>query len=100
MTREIVNLLQAIAHILEVTSSPGNCRKKKVVTCSSMESEYQAMAETTREMVWLRSFLEDLDISSPSLMPMHYDNQAAIFITDNSTFHERTKHIEIDCHYI
>ena len=52
------------------------------------------MAETAREMVWLLSFLEDLDISSPC------DNQAAIFVARNSTFHERTKHIEIDSHYI
>ena len=58
------------------------------------------MAETVLEMVWLRSFFEDLGISSPFPMPMHCDNQAAIFIADNSTFHERKKHIEIDCHYI
>ena len=58
------------------------------------------MAETAREMVWLRSFLADLGISSPFPMPMHCHNQAAIFIAGNSTFHERTKHIEIDCHYI
>ena len=58
------------------------------------------MAETAQEMVWLRSFLEYLGISSPFPMPMHCDNQAAIFIVGNSTFHERTKHIEIDCHYI
>ena len=65
-----------------------------------MKFEYGAMVETMREMIWLRSFLEDLDISSPSLMPIHCDNQAAIFIPGNSTFHECMKHIEIDCHYI
>ena len=58
------------------------------------------MAKTAREMVWLQSFLEDLGISSPFPMPMHCDNQAAIFIAGNLNFHERTKHIEIDCHYI
>ena len=58
------------------------------------------MADTTQEMVWLRSFLKDLGISSPFPMPMHCDNQTAIFIAGNSTFHERTKHIEMDCHYI
>ena len=58
------------------------------------------MAETVWEMVWLRSFHKDLDISSPFPMPKHCDNQAAIFIAGNSMFHERTKHIEIDCHYI
>ena len=58
------------------------------------------MGETTREMVWLRSFLEDLVISSPFPMPMHCDNQAAIFVAGNSTFHESTKYIEIDSHYI
>ena len=74
--------------------------KQKVVSCSTAESEYRAMAEIVREMVWLRSFLEDLGILSPFPMPMYCDNHAAIFIASNSTFHERIKHTEIDCHYI
>ena len=75
-------------------------RKQKVVSCSSAEAEYRAMAATAREMVWLQSFVQDLGITTPMPMPMHCDNQAAIFIAGNLAFHERTKHIEIDCHFI
>ena len=71
-----------------------------MVSCSNAEFEYLAMSETAWEMVWLRSFLEDLGISSPFPMPFHCDSQASIFITGNATFHERTKNIEIECHYI
>ena len=75
------------------------------MTSRSRLVRYHALAQSLSieiwlrlaEMVWLRSFLEDLDISSPSPMPMHCDNQATIFINVNSTFYEHTKHIEIDC---
>ena len=58
------------------------------------------MAATAREMAWLQSFVQDLGIMTQMPMPMHCDNQAAIFIVRNLIFHERTKHIEIDCHFI
>ena len=58
------------------------------------------MTKTTREMVWLQLFLKEVGISSPSPIPMHCDNQAAIFIAVSSTFHEHMKHIEIDYYYI
>ena len=54
-------------------------RKHKVVSRSSAEFEYRAMAETAREMVWLRSFLKHLGISSPFPMPMHCDNDGELF---------------------
>ena len=75
-------------------------RKQKVVSCSSAEVEYRAMAATAREMVWLQSFVQDLGITTPMPMPIHCDNKAAIFIAGNLAFHERTKHIEIDYHFI
>ena len=51
-------------------------------------------------MLWVQSLLRDMGIPVPTLMDMYCDNQAAIFIANNPVFHERTKHIEVNCHYI
>ena len=58
------------------------------------------MTQTACNMMWLRSFLTDLDISVDMSMSMYCDNQAIIYIANNLTFHECTKHIEVDCHYV
>jgi hypothetical protein len=58
------------------------------------------MANAGKEIVWIKTFLEELGISIPALIPLFCDNQAAIYITSNEVYHEQTKHIEIDCHYV
>ncbi|XP_019090134.1 PREDICTED: uncharacterized protein LOC109128377 [Camelina sativa] len=75
-------------------------KKQKVVSMSSAESEYRAMRKLTTELTWLKALLEDLGITISTPITMHCDNQAAIHIATNSVFHERTKHIEIDCHKV
>ena len=50
--------------------------------------------------MWLKSLLEEVDFTKMVPMSMQCDNQATIFIAHNSAFHERTKHIEVDYHYI
>lgn len=75
-------------------------KKQKVVSCSSAEAEYRAMLKLTNELVWIKGILRHLEIEQATPMTMHCDNQAAIHIATNSVFHERTKHIEVDCHKV
>ena len=56
------------------------------------------MAFSTKEIVWVRWLLADMGVFLSHPTPMYCDNKSAIQITHNSVFHERTKHIEIDCH--
>jgi hypothetical protein len=74
-------------------------KKQDIVSRSSTEAEYRAMASTTTEIVWLRWLLSDMGILLSQPTPMYCDNKSAIQIAHNSVFHERTKHIEIDCHF-
>ena len=67
---------------------------------SSTEAEYHAFADTTSELLRLRWLLKDLGVSASSTTPLYCDNQSVIHIAHNDVFHERTKHIEIDCHFI
>ena len=73
-------------------------KKQSIVSQSSTEAEYRAMASTTKEIVWLRWLLADMGVSFSYPTLMYCDNKSAIQIAHNSVFHERTKHIEIDCH--
>ena len=58
------------------------------------------MTHIAYQMVWLKNLLVELDFRQFGSMPMHCDNQSVIYIAQNSVFHERTKHIKIDCHFI
>ena len=64
------------------------------------KAEYRALVDTTSELLWLRWLLKDLGVSTSSATSLYYDNQSAIHIAHNDVFYERTKHIEIDCHFI
>ncbi|GFS32292.1 hypothetical protein Acr_00g0021800 [Actinidia rufa] len=75
-------------------------KKQTLVAHSSTEAEYRALADTMQELLWLRWLLQDMGISHSGDTMLHCDNCSVILIAHNDVFHDRTKHIEIDCHFI
>ncbi|RVW36465.1 Retrovirus-related Pol polyprotein from transposon TNT 1-94 [Vitis vinifera] len=75
-------------------------KKQDVVARSSAEASIELWLLATCELIWLRHLLRELRFGKDEQMKLICDNQAALHIASNPVFHERTKHIEVDCHFI
>ncbi|KAK6140717.1 hypothetical protein DH2020_025535 [Rehmannia glutinosa] len=77
------------------------CSKKhQVVARSSTEAEYRSMAVATTDLVWIQALFAELGLHLESPAVLWCDNSSAISLASNPVFHQRTKHIEIDIHFI
>ena len=74
--------------------------KPSVVSRSSVKSEYRAMTQSLCEIMWIRQLLMEVSIETSVPAKLWCDNQATIHIASNPVFHEWTKYIEIDCHFV
>lgn len=75
-------------------------KKQQVVARSSAEAEFRALAQGICEGIWLKRLLGELKVSISGPINMMCDNQSAIAIAKNPVHHDRTKHVEIDRHFI
>ena len=75
-------------------------KKQSVVARSSAEAEYRAMSLGICEEIWLQKVLTDLHQECETPLKLFCDNKAAISIANNPVQHDRTKHVEIDRHFI
>eukprot|EP00253_Pinus_taeda_P021111 PITA_21111 len=75
-------------------------RKQSVPADSTTEAEYVAAVEATKEIVWLRKILEDLQVKQVQSTPLMIDNTSTINLAKNPKFHDRTKHINTKYHLI
>ena len=71
-----------------------------MVARSSVEAEFRAIAHGTCELIWIKGFLEVLRLFQNSPVKLFCDNQIVISIANNPMHHDRTKHVEVDKHFI
>ncbi|XP_062188960.1 uncharacterized mitochondrial protein AtMg00810-like [Phragmites australis] len=75
-------------------------KRQTTVSHSNAEAEYRAVAHAVIECCWLRHLLQDLHVSIVYATVVYCDNVSAIYMSSNPVQHRRTKHIEINIHFV
>ncbi|XP_060963442.1 uncharacterized mitochondrial protein AtMg00810-like [Cannabis sativa] len=75
-------------------------KKQFVVSRSSTESEYRALDHVSAEITWIESLLKEIKFPLPTVPITWCDNLSASALASNPVYHARTKHIELDIHYV
>jgi hypothetical protein len=77
-----------------------NSKRHRDVSLSMMESEYMALSEAAREVMWLRNLYEELGFRQTRPTVLYGDNQGALALAVNPQFHKRSKHFKTKIHYV
>jgi hypothetical protein len=75
-------------------------RKQKTVATSSCEAEYTAAFESSKEAIWLRTVLTELDMPPSASTQILCDNNATIVLSNDPMLHSRSKHFDIKYHFL
>jgi hypothetical protein len=100
LTGQVVLMTGGFAVFHGVNLVSWSARKQPTVSRSSTKSEYKALANATTELVWVQLVLRELGVSQPKAPSLWCDNLGATYLSVNPMFHARTKHIEVDFHFV
>ncbi|KAH9687281.1 hypothetical protein KPL70_014707 [Citrus sinensis] len=72
---------------------------QSIIALSTTEAEYMAITEAVKEAIWLQGLLENLGLAQEHIN-VYCDSQSAIHLTKNQVYHARTKHIDVQFHFV
>jgi hypothetical protein len=76
-------------------------KQQPTIVLSTVEAEYMASTQATKETIWMTKFMEELGyMKEKKAMVIRCDNQGVISLTKNPTQHVRTKHIDVQHHFV
>lgn len=75
-------------------------KKQRTVSTSTTEAEYIALGYAAKEAVWIRRFINKMGLEMVESLTLHGDNKMSISLTKNAKSQHRTKHIDVQHHYI
>jgi hypothetical protein len=75
-------------------------KRQTVVSRSSAEAKYRAIANSVTEATWLRQLLHELQTPPSRCTFVYCDNISTMYLYTNPVQHQRTKHVEIDLHFV
>ncbi|XP_049349453.1 secreted RxLR effector protein 161-like [Solanum verrucosum] len=87
-------------YVVKIGNSLVSWKAKNQTIVSKSSTEYISLASTVSELIWLLRLLKEIKVEVELPVQVYSDSKAVIQIAANPVYHERTKHIEIDCHFI
>ncbi|XP_019151933.1 PREDICTED: uncharacterized protein LOC109148652 [Ipomoea nil] len=76
------------------------CMKQRTVARSSIEVEYKGLADVCAEVIWVLSLLREIGVTAISVPKLWCVNLGATYLCANPVFHARTKHVQINYHFV
>jgi hypothetical protein len=79
---------------------PWSSKRQQTISRSNVEAEYKVVANAVAEISWLRQLLQELHFCPQRSSVVFCDNVSTIFLLTNPVQHQRTKHVDIDLHFV
>ena len=94
--------ISGFAYFVGLGAVSWSAKKQPIITLSSTEAEYVALTHAAKDIIWIHKVLKDFSFLHSLSLPttLYCDNQGAIRLSKDATFHGRTKHIDVHFHFI